>query len=121
METKPITLTLTTEHRGGVASTSFSGRPEGEKVRKVFSLDDKDIDGNSYIIEIPSGTSAFNPSFFLGLLYPSIKVLGVDKFVSKYQFGLDCLTPTLKSLIYDDLQEGLRNASNEICSSTGLD
>ena len=114
METKQITLTI--EHRGGVASTSFSGRPEGEKVRKVFSLDDKDNDGNTYVIEIPSGTSAFNPSFF-----PSIKKLGIDNFVSKYRFGLDKLTPTLKSLINDDLQEGLRNASNEICSSTGLD
>lgn len=119
MET--IHIALTNEHRGGVASTSFSGRSEGEHVRKELSLDDKDFDGNIYIIDIPSGTSAFNPSFFLGLLFPSIKILGIDKFVSKYKFGLNNLTTTLKSLINDDLQEGLRNASNEICSSTGLD
>lgn len=119
MKTKHIKLT--TEHRGGNTSTSFSGRPEGVRVREDLSLDDKDFDENMYVIDIPSGTSAFNPSFFLGLLFPSIKTLGVDKFVSKYKFGLDELTPTLKSLINDDLQEGLRNASNEICSSTGLD
>lgn len=116
-----VHITLTTEHRGGIASTSFSGRPEGERVRETFSLNEKDGDNNNYIIDIPSGTSAFNPSFFLGLLFPSIKKLGVEKFVSKYQFGLDSLSPTLKSLINDDLQEGLRNASNEMILSTGLD
>lgn len=116
-----IHLTLTTEHRGGVSSTSFSGRPEGKHVRETFSLDEKDSDSNDYIIDIPSGTSAFNPSFFLGLLFPSIKKLGISKFVSKYKFGLDNLSPTLKSLISDDIQEGLRNASNEMSLSTGLD
>lgn len=116
-----IHITLTTAHRGGVSSTSFSGRPEGEHVREAFSLDEKDVDENNYIIDIPSGTSAFNPSFFLGLLFPSVKKLGIDKFVSKYKFGLDSLSPTLKSLIDDDIQEGLRNASNEMSLSTGLD
>ena len=119
METKQITLTI--EHRGGVASTSFSGRPEGEKLRKVFSLDEKDVDDCNYIIDIPSGTSAFNPSFYLGFLFPSIKKLGVEKFLSKYKFSFANLSPTLKSLIEDDLREGLRNASNELNFSTGLD
>lgn len=116
-----IHITLTAEHRGGISSTSFSGRPEGELVRETLSLDEKDEDGNFYIIDIPSGTSAFNPSFFLGLLFPSIKKLGIAKFVSKYTFGLDSLSPTLKSLIGDDIEEGLRNASNEMNLSTGLD
>lgn len=116
-----IHITLTTEHRGGISSTSFSGRPEGEHVRETFSLDEKDTDDNEYIIDIPSGTSAFNPSFFLGLLFPSIKRLGIGKFVSKYRFSLENLSPALKSLIYDDIQEGLRNASNEMSLSTGLD
>lgn len=116
-----IHINLTTEHRGGISSTSFSGRPEGEHVRETFSLDEKDTDDNEYIIDIPSGTSAFNPSFFLGLLFPSIKKLGIGKFVSKYRFGLENLSPALKSLINDDIQEGLRNASNEMSLSTGLD
>lgn len=117
----PIHITLTNEHRGGISSTSFSGRPEGSHVRQAFLLDEKDADDNEYIIDIPSGTSAFNPSFFLGLLFPSIKKLGIGKFVTKYKFGLDNLTPALKSLINDDIQEGLRNASNEMSLSTGLD
>ncbi len=116
-----IHITLTTEHRGGISSTSFSGRPEGEHVRETFSLDEKDTDNNEYIIDIPSGTSAFNPSFFLGLLFPSIKRLGIGKFVSKYRFGLENLSPALKPLINNDIQEGLRNASNEMSLSTGLD
>ena len=119
METHVIRLT--TEHRGGSASSSFSGRPEGEKVREAFSLNEKDVDNNLYIIEIPEGTSAFNPSFFLGLLFPSIKKLGIEKFSLKYKFGLEKLSPTLKSLINDDIIEGLRNASNELMLSTGLD
>lgn len=119
METKHITMT--TEHRGGKSSSSFSGRAEGEKVREVLSLDEKDVDDCIYIIDIPSGTSAFNPSFYLGFLFPSIKNLGVEKFLSKYQFSFSNLSPTLKSLIEDDLREGLRNASNELNFSTGLD
>ena len=106
---------------GGLSSTSFSGRPEGERVRETFSLDEKDLDKNDYIIDIPAGTSAFNPSFFLGMLFPSISKLGIKGFLSKYRFGLENLTPTLKTLITDDIQDGLRNASNEINLSTGLD
>lgn len=118
---EPIRIVLTKEHRGGVSSSSFSGRPEGERVRKSFALDEKDLDNNEYIIDIPSGTSAFNPSFFLGLLFPSIQNLGLKQFLSKYKFGLDNLSSTLKSLINEDIQEGLRNASNEMSLSTGLD
>lgn len=114
-------INLTTEHRGGSSSTSFSGRPEGERVRETFSLDDKDMDKNDYVIDIPADTSAFNPSFFLGMLFPSISKLGIEGFLSKYRFGLDKLTPTLRSLITEDIQNGLRNASNEINLSTGLD
>lgn len=119
MDLKHIQLTV--EHRGGKSSTSFSGRPEGEKVREIFSLNEKDSDNYIYIIDIPSGTSAFNPSFYLGLLFPSISKLGIEKFILKYKFGLEQLTPTLKSLINEDLQDGLRNASNELQLSTGLD
>lgn len=114
-----LNITLTTEHRGG--GSSFSGRPEGKHVRLLLALDDKDNDNNKYNIVIPKGTTAFNPSFFLGLLYQSISRLGIDGFSAKYTFDVSKLSPTLQELIYHDIDEGLRNASNEINMSTGLD
>lgn len=114
-------IILTSEHRGGKTSSSFSGRPEGQKVRETFLLDEKDMDDKVYVIDVPADTSAFNPSFFLGMLYPSIKKLGIERFLYKYHFGLEKLSPALQSLINDDIQDGLRNAFNEINLSTGLD
>lgn len=119
METKNIILTE--EHRGGGKSTSFSGRPEGESVRVLLNLDEKDNDEDNYKIVIPAGTTAFNPSFFLGLLYKSINHLGLRKFSTKYNFDYNLLSGILKELIENDIIEGMRTASNEINLSTGLD
>ena len=35
-------IELTKQHRGGSDSTTFSGRPEGEDVRKILDLDKRD-------------------------------------------------------------------------------
>jgi len=81
-------IELTKNHRGGIKSTSFSWRTEGKCVRKELSIDDKydGMDGPFKVI-IPSDTTSFNPSFFLGLFYESVKKLGsVDKFKKKVHF-----------------------------------
>lgn len=98
-------LILSIEDRGGAKSTSFSGRREGREVRKKHNLDEKDKDDNSYIVLMPQDTTSFNPSFFLGLFYQSIKKLGIEKFQKKYVFS------------YDNLYESLRNVIKTILSS----
>lgn len=119
METKKIALTIA--DRGGGNSTSFSGRREGREVRKKYSIDNKDKDKFCYIIEIPNGTTSFNPSFFLGLFYMSIKALGFDNFREKYQFDLSNLQEGVRPFIKKNLEDCLVRASRELQGSTGLD
>ena len=78
-------ITLTRMQRG-ISSTTFTGRPQGMQLRDTLKLDALDTDSNSYIIRIPEGTSSFNPSFYLGLFFPSIKKLkGIEGFKNKYE------------------------------------
>lgn len=119
METKKITLTLA--DRGGGNSTSFSGRREGRDVRKKYNIDSKDKDTYCYIVEIPDNTTSFNPSFFLGLFFLSIKRLGKDRFREKYKFDLTNLQERLRPLIKKNLDDCFVRASRELLGSTGLD
>lgn len=117
------TIELTKEHRGGGKSTSFSGRPEGQSVRISLSIDKCDNEDDSFNIKIPSDTTSFNPSFFLGLFYDSVKKIGsVDKFKEKFVFDLSNFSNVeLRNLIEEDLEDCYQRCSNELNNLTGLD
>lgn len=117
------TIELTKEHRGGGKSTSFSGRPEGQAVRVSLSINKCDNDEDSFKIKIPSDTTSFNPSFFLGLFYDSVKKIGsVDKFKEKFVFDLSNFSNVeLRNLIEEDLEDCYQRCSNELNNLTGLD
>lgn len=114
-------IVLTTAHRGGGKSTTFSGRSEGKDVRSNLRLDSIDNNGKEYVIEMPSDTTSFNPSFFLGLFFESIKRLGIEGFKDKYKISLSNMSANLKVIIQDNLDECMRKASNEYNDLTGLD
>lgn len=120
METKIIILTKA--HRGGINSESFSGRPNGEAVRKELRLDEKDNDNNKYVFKMPEDTISINPSFYLGLLYNSLVHLkSLSKFDNKYSFDLSSFDPESKECINANLEECRRKAVNELSGTTGLD
>lgn len=117
------TIELTKEHRGGSKSTSFSGRPEGQAVRIELSIDKCDNEEESFIIRIPPDTTSFNPSFFLGLFYDSVKKVGsVDKFKNKYKLDLSNFNNNeLRSLIEQDFEDCYQRCNNELNNLTGID
>lgn len=116
-------IVLTKEHRGGNQSTTFSGRPEGEAVRGKLKLDDIDGSPEEVSIIIPNDTTSFNPSFFLGLFYKSIKCLGsVDAFKKKFVFDFTNFTDQeLLKYIEKDIEDSYRRCINELNQKTGLD
>lgn len=116
------TIILTKEHRGGVKSTTFSGRPEGQSVRQVLGLNDYDNKPESVIVKIPNDTTSFNPSFFLGLFFESVKKCGsVEAFKQKYILDLSDFTEELRGYIMQDYEDCLRRCNNELNKKTGLD
>lgn len=116
-------IELTREHRGGSNSTTFSGRPEGETVRNVINVSRFDnIEGIIKVI-LPPDTTSFNPSFFLGLFYESVKTLGsVEAFKAKYQIDLSNFeNEEQRRLIETDIADSYRRCENEMNKKTGLD
>lgn len=105
----------------GANSTTFTGRPQGEDVRKKLNLNESDSSSDNVSVEIPIGTTSFNPSFYLGLFFDSIKFLGgFQKFSEKYKIEIKDTNPlTIKSLMRN-LAEGERQAINEYNKKTGL-
>jgi len=73
----------------GNKSTLFTGRTQGEKAREELKLNKLDKSENIYTLIIPKGTTSFNPSFYLGLLFNSIEYLGFNKFDKKYVFDYE--------------------------------
>ncbi len=107
-------IILTKEHRGGNSQeTSFAGREAGRKVREELALNPKDYDEYRYEIIMPEDTTSFDPYFYLGLLFDSVKKLGWDKFVQKYRFNLDNLSDLLRMEIRAELDDCERRAKNE--------
>jgi hypothetical protein len=102
------------------SATSYTGRPEGGEARKDAKLDFKDKDDNFYDVLIPLGTTALNPSFFLGFFYSSISKLGLDVFNEKYNIIFEDKDTLKQSIILNDIEEGKRHASNQINSKRGL-
>lgn len=95
-------------------SSLFTGRPQGESVRKETKLDVLDQNEEKITVKIPAGTSSINPSFFLGLFFPSIKNLGLKKFEEKYTFTFEDDNPTIRTILRSHIEDALRNASNTI-------
>lgn len=93
---------------------SFGGRKEGQLVREELSLNQKDYDEYRYEIIIPENTTLFEPSFYLGLLFDSVKNLGWDKFAQKYRFNLDNLADSSRGEVRAQLDMCERQAKDEM-------
>jgi hypothetical protein len=104
----------------GNNSSIFTGRPQGEEARIALGLDDIDKTESKVEIIIPKGTTSFNPSFYLGLLYDSIKHLGIEGFKSKYEFKIEGSSASMISVIEKNLNDGIRNAENTLLGKTGF-
>lgn len=106
---------LSKEYRGSDSTnTSFEGRNEGQKVREDLALDQKDYDEYRYEIIMPEDTTSFESSFYLGLLFDSVKKLGWDKYAQKYRFNLDSLADTQRGAIRAGLDECEKQAKKEL-------
>lgn len=107
------TITLTQSHRGP-NSTIFTGRSQGRQVREELGLSKADKDNESYEVHIPEGTTSFNPSFYLGLFYDSIKNLGgIENFKRKYILIFDDKNPSIVECLKEDISDNERQATNE--------
>lgn len=117
-----ITIELTKEHRGNVKSTTFSGRLEGKEVRERLSLDKYDKGTEPVKIKLPNDTTSFNPSFFLGLFFDSVKRCGsTDAFLKKFSFDLSNFDDELKAFISEDISDCIQRCNNELNNKTGID
>ena len=111
-----------TELQRGDKSTTFTGRPQGMTLRISINLDKLDKDNNNYVIVIPSRTTSFNPSFYLGLFFKSIKTLGgLNKFKVKYEIKFEEENSELRDLLMERSLDCEREADNEFLGVTGLD
>ena len=111
---------LNASHRGQ-KSSMFTGRPQGIQVRKQLDIDNLDKQDKKFYVEIPLKTTSFNPSFFLGLFFPSIKKLGgYDNFSEKYKILVVSDNPFIKKSLELDLKDCERQARNEFSKKTGL-
>ncbi len=84
-------------------SRVFSGREEGKSSRSFHDLDNKDKDDNNYKIVFPNNVLALNTSFFLGMFGNSVRYLGKERFLEKYQFDT-------KSAIIRSVENGIIRA-----------
>ena len=93
-------------------SKVFSGRPVGVEARKKEKLNEKDYDGESYLIIIPDDTYSINGSFFGGMFSDSVINLGEEKFRDKYKFQF--ANGELDDNIRNDIEEGIYDAINDL-------
>lgn len=116
MEIKRINLL---KFRGN-NSTYFTGRPQGEDVRKELNLDNIDNINCNIVFEVPIGTTSINPSFYLGMLFKSFKKLGEEEFNKKYQFDILEENEVIKKVLLNNLDDAIRNAKNAIKNTGGF-
>jgi len=96
-------------------STSFSGRPQGMDARRDSGIPDLDEKKDETVkLVIPADTTSFNPSFFLGLLYESIKKLGLEKFKAKYFWEFETDNEARKRALEKNIEDGYRSANNTL-------
>ena len=116
METKKINLL---KYRGNESSL-FTGRPQGEAARADLNLNKNDKEKKTIAFIIPKETTSFNPSFYLGLLFESIKYFGFEEFEKYYTFEIADEDPEIRKVLQTNLDDGKRNALNTIMGKTGL-
>jgi hypothetical protein len=104
----------------GDNSTLYTGRPQGNQVRNELHLDEEDLRPEFIVFVIPNGTTSFNPSFFLGLLFKSIETLGKEGFEKKYSIDYSAVDNEFQNIIRDDIADGMRHAFNSINNDTGF-
>jgi hypothetical protein len=108
------------EYKSGKSSI-FTGRSQGEQVRKEMKLSLCDSNPNEKIIFIiPNDTTSFNPSFYLGLLYESLASLKEDTFKLKYSFKIDSTDLEQIKSIQKNLDDGYRSALNTLHRNFGF-
>ena len=121
METQRKLIELKAEFRGNKRSTTFAGRNEGTEVRDKLSLNKKDDDDNLYRVTFADDTTSVNPSFFLGLFFPSLQHLGYERFSNKYYFDFSNFSDEeLRTIIIENIDECIRKAKNELNNTTAL-
>jgi hypothetical protein len=105
----------------GQRSTLFTGRPQGLQARTELKLDESDKDKTTKVVLIiPEGTTSFNPSFYLGLLFKSYEKLGIEGFHKKYSFKIDTQDEETRKTITTNLEDGERYAFNSVSHKTSL-
>ncbi|OOG75310.1 hypothetical protein [Algoriphagus sp. A40] len=104
----------------GEGSTLFTGRPQGVSAREKLNL--KDLDESQYNVKviIPKGTTSFNPSFFLGLFFDSIKKMGLNRFKSKYKFVYEDEDDRVGNVLKGHVNEAFMHAENSLKNRTSL-
>jgi hypothetical protein len=110
MNSKRISLL---KYRGDHSSL-YTGRPQGLETRKELELDKNDNAKNQVTFIIPKGTTSFNPSFFLGLLFDSIRNLGIEDFDKYYNFEIEETEPSIIKVLKENLEDAKRNAKNAL-------
>ena len=101
-------------------SLIFTGRPQGEEVRKLLNLDELDKLKDTVVFVIPDDTISFNPSFYLGLLFPSYQNLGIEQFDRKYSFQIISNNTEIVKVINADLLDGKRSALNSLKKTSNI-
>ena len=92
-------------------SRMFSGRDYGLEVRLNMKLDERDMDEETYIIQVPDDILAINSSFFGGLFAESVLKLGEQGFRDKYHFQNE-KGNEMKATLRNDIKEGIYDALN---------
>lgn len=99
----------------------FTGRPQGQDVRRKLDLDKIDNTKNIKVIfVVPGDVVSFTPSFYLGLLFPSYKALKKEGFEGKYFFEIDSSDNQIVKLLNNDLEDGKRSALNSLESNSSI-
>lgn len=101
-------------------SSVFTGRPQGNQVRKDLKLDLYDLSDKEIYFVIPSETTSFNPSFYLGLVFKSIEVLGAEKFNEKYHFIFETQDLDMREALIRNISDGFRSALNSVGGNFGF-
>lgn len=115
MEETIMTIDLNLKKYRPHNSTSFSGRPQGLLARSEMKISDLDKNQEEDIqLVIPEDTTSFNPSFFLGLLYESIRKLGLEGFKKKYHWKLETDNEDRKRALLKNIDDGYRSALNSL-------
>jgi hypothetical protein len=95
------------EYRGK-DSKVFSGRNEGENLRKILKLDNEDKLDRTVVINIPTDSYSVNSGYFLGAFGDSVRALGREKFLLKYTF--ESGNTAILNGIPDDVNQALKTS-----------